>query len=454
MERFSESHPAEEKEDAVSEDQSVEEESGDMLGDMSPEAIAALFANAGADSSESDDDDSTDEPDEDDGYDDEEDADDFLDQDEDDDDYETEEIDEEDYDFESGPLNVNEDDLEEESFDEEDEQDSEDWDYPAETSTPQLDPLDNYDSYDLEEEPKINGNNGSRRPKGPAAGRRANNDDRNQGRNYPDRNPQGRNNQDWDYQDRDYRDRGRQDRGGQDRGAQDRNYQEREYQETNYRDDYSNNYPDNYSNNYSNDYYGNRPPEYGRGPQNPPRFQGTPRPNPNDPAGGRRPNGNPGYTPGYPQSGNQWGQPQNGYEPWTAPQEWAPEPSPMDLNLVSNLVRWASMAKYKVGDKRLTDIIELYVESRSAPPGLSKSLNHIASIVDDQPPESGQSAQETMDLIAHLHGILTAALPVPSVPQINAQISFVTGNGNAGNGGGNAGNGNGGGDNSNDNGDW
>ena len=97
------------------------------------------------------------------------------------------------------------------------------------------------------------------------------------------------------------------------------------------------------------------------------------------------------------------------------------------------------MAKNRVGEKRLSDIIELYVESRSATPGLKAALTHIASIVDDQPPEPGQSAQETMDLIAHLHGILTAALPVPEVPRIRSQISFVAGSGKA---------------NGNDNGDW
>ena len=107
----------------------------------------------------------------------------------------------------------------------------------------------------------------------------------------------------------------------------------------------------------------------------------------------------------------------------------------MDLNLVSSLVRWASLAKYRVGEKRLSDIIDLYVESRSATAGLKEALTHIASIVDDQPPESGQSAQETLDLIAHLHGILTAALPVPEVPKIHSQINFIAGKGN-GNGSG------------------
>ena len=152
------------------------------------------------------------------------------------------------------------------------------------------------------------------------------------------------------------------------------------------------------------------------------------RPPPND--HGYAPNG------GY---GN-WGQQPRGYEQPPDPQDWAPEPPPMDLNLVSNLVRWASMAKYRVGEKRLSDIIDLYAQSRNAPPGLSKALIHIASIVDDQPPETGQTAQETMDLIAHLHGILTASLPVPPVPQIQGEISFSAGNEST-SGGASAGNG-------------
>ena len=193
---------------------------------------------------------------------------------------------------------------------------------------------------------------------------------------------------------------------------------------------------------YEDSYYEDQNQEYGRGAQGPPRSQRNSRP----PAGGRGSPKSRGPAPddhGYaPNGGNgQWGQPPAGYEQWAAAQEWAPEPSPMDLNLVSSLVRWASLAKYRVGEKRLSDIIELYVESRGATAGLKEALTHIASIVDDQPPESGQSAQETLDLIAHLHGILTAALPVPELPKIHSQISFVAGNANG------AGNGN-------SNGDW
>ena len=170
-------------------------------------------------------------------------------------------------------------------------------------------------------------------------------------------------------------------------------------------------------------YQDDRHPGYRRRPQNAPRDQRPPRPVTKAPMGRRPATGDYGYSPdkGY-------GLRSPEFERWPSPQEWEPDPPPMDLNLVSNLVRWASMAKNRVGEKRLTDIIELYVESRNTPPGLSQALNHIASIVDDQPPESGQTAQETMDLIAHLHGILAANLPAPSLPQIHGPINFTTGN--------------------------
>ena len=189
-----------------------------------------------------------------------------------------------------------------------------------------------------------------------------------------------------------------------------RTYEDDNYQESDYQDNYDD----------------GRNQEHRSRPQNPTRAQRMPRPSPGGPMGRRPPTGNYGYAP---QKGNgRWEQPPSGPDRWPGPQEWAPEPPPMDLNLVSNLVRWASMAKHRVGEKRLSDIIELYVASRNAPPGLSKVLANIASIVDDQAPESGQTAQETMDLIAHLHGILTASLPVPAVPLFDGPINFGAGN--------------------------
>ena len=239
-----------------------------------------------------------------------------------------------------------------------------------------LGPEGNFDSHEYQEEPKINGNNGSRRNRRQDGGRRSDEDSYHQ-----------------DHQDR-----------------QDR--QDRESRDTR-------------------EGWENRDQEFAREPQYAPRSQRMSGPNSEgrgDPRGRRPVPGN--YEYGPDRGNGQWGPPPAGYQQWPAPQEWAPEPSPMDLNLVSSLVRWASLAKYRVGEKRLSDIIDLYVESRSATAGLKEALTHIASIVDDQPPESGQSAQETLDLIAHLHGILTAALPVPEVPKIHSQINFIAGKGN------------------------
>ena len=92
--------------------------------------------------------------------------------------------------------------------------------------------------------------------------------------------------------------------------------------------------------------------------------------------------------------------------------------APMDINLVASLVRWASIAKQRVGEDRLRDILELYLQSGHATPGLREVLTHILGMADAMPPETNQTAQECVDLISHLHGILTGALAIVNVPQM------------------------------------
>ena len=96
----------------------------------------------------------------------------------------------------------------------------------------------------------------------------------------------------------------------------------------------------------------------------------------------------------------------------------ASPPAPMDINLVSSLVRWASIAKQRVGEDRLQDILELYLQSGHATPALREVLTHISGMADAMPPETNQTAQECGDLISHLHGILTGALAIIRVPQM------------------------------------
>ena len=92
--------------------------------------------------------------------------------------------------------------------------------------------------------------------------------------------------------------------------------------------------------------------------------------------------------------------------------------APMDINLVASLVRWASIAKQRVGEDRLYDILELYLQSGHATPGLRELLTQTSGMADAMPPETNQTAQECVDLISHLHGILTGSLAIARVPQL------------------------------------
>ena len=94
-----------------------------------------------------------------------------------------------------------------------------------------------------------------------------------------------------------------------------------------------------------------------------------------------------------------------------------PAGAPLDLNLVASLVRWASIAKHRAGEERLSGILELYFQSRSISPPLKDLLNQITGMADDVPGDEEQTAQVCVDLISHLHGILTGDLPVGQVSQ-------------------------------------
>ena len=95
-----------------------------------------------------------------------------------------------------------------------------------------------------------------------------------------------------------------------------------------------------------------------------------------------------------------------------------PEGGPLDLNLVASLVRWASIAKHRVGEERLSGILELYFQSRPISTSLKDLLNQITEMVDAFPGDEEQTAQVCVDLISHLHGILTGGLPVGQVSQV------------------------------------
>ena len=94
----------------------------------------------------------------------------------------------------------------------------------------------------------------------------------------------------------------------------------------------------------------------------------------------------------------------------------------MDINLVASLVRWASVAKQRVGEQRLNDILELYLRSGHPTPGSRELLTYISEMADAMPPGANQTAQECVDLMSHLHGILTGALPILRVPPFRVPV--------------------------------
>jgi len=92
--------------------------------------------------------------------------------------------------------------------------------------------------------------------------------------------------------------------------------------------------------------------------------------------------------------------------------------APLDVNLLASLVRWVSLAKGRVGDARLKTILDLYLGSGRSSPQLRELLFSISNMVDTVSPETPHAAQECMDLLSHLHGILTGGLQIARMPQI------------------------------------
>ena len=102
----------------------------------------------------------------------------------------------------------------------------------------------------------------------------------------------------------------------------------------------------------------------------------------------------------------------------THPIEDSPVGPPLDVNLLSNLVYWAALAKQRVGEEQLKDILQLYIQSGHSRPELMDLLLHISDMVDSEPPEVDEAVHEWVDLMFHLHGILTGGFPVVKIPQI------------------------------------
>jgi hypothetical protein len=91
---------------------------------------------------------------------------------------------------------------------------------------------------------------------------------------------------------------------------------------------------------------------------------------------------------------------------------------PLDINLLSNLVHWVALAKKRVGEEQLKDILQLYIQSGHSRPELQDLLLQVSRMVDVDPPGVREAPREWVDLMFHLHGILTGGFPVIKIPPI------------------------------------
>ncbi|MBM3943113.1 MAG: hypothetical protein FJ316_09365 [SAR202 cluster bacterium] len=92
------------------------------------------------------------------------------------------------------------------------------------------------------------------------------------------------------------------------------------------------------------------------------------------------------------------------------------------MNVISSLVNWISLAKQKLRESQLKDLLELYLQSGHSRPGLRELLLHLQGIVAPAPEAAGSPTSEWMDLMFQLHGILTGGLPIGKIPPINLEI--------------------------------
>lgn len=117
----------------------------------------------------------------------------------------------------------------------------------------------------------------------------------------------------------------------------------------------------------------------------------------------------------------------------THPIEDSPVGPPLDINLLSNLVYWVGLAKQKVGEEQLKDLLQLYIQSGHSRPELQDLLLHISKMVDVEAVEVDENTSDWVDLMFHLHGILTGGFPVIKIPQIRLPLQEDAGEEGSGN---------------------
>ena len=109
---------------------------------------------------------------------------------------------------------------------------------------------------------------------------------------------------------------------------------------------------------------------------------------------------------------------QNGHSPSA---EVAVKPDFLNVNLMASLVRWVFLARRRLGQERLMDCVGLYLRSAYSDE-LREMIIYICGIAEEEPPNEPEEdpAQECIDLIHQLHGILAGGVIIANVPRVRS----------------------------------
>ena len=89
----------------------------------------------------------------------------------------------------------------------------------------------------------------------------------------------------------------------------------------------------------------------------------------------------------------------------------------LDVNLVASLVRWAFQAKRRMGHDKLMDCLELYFRAGHHSKEVREIIVYVCTMAEDEPDYQADPAQECVDLIYQLHGILAGGTAITARPR-------------------------------------
>ena len=99
----------------------------------------------------------------------------------------------------------------------------------------------------------------------------------------------------------------------------------------------------------------------------------------------------------------------------------------LSVNDVSNLVRWVSVAKRRMGQEKMRGLLDLYIKYAGYTPALKEVVTEISELLGDMAPAQGEperaiaSAEECTDLMYQFHGIINRNDAVPGFSNMDEE---------------------------------